>query len=166
MATTGNLYIVSNVWMVPSVVEYNATFKLPRDPKPYSDVLRSTQRYYETSFDEKFVTIPPVAAPVVSETYSLNRHSSIAPSIDGSHHESVRYRVEKRNTPSIGIYSAASGALNNASSGFTADVSTAGWVTSGDRGTNGFAMRYSGTSATSPLHWHWTADARLPGISV
>ena len=156
-AVTGgsNLSIEFNTGTL-SKVQFNVgDSPLPFQKRSFGEELLLCQRYFEKSYDYASpagaLTSIGCENVVVSTTFLLSK-------------QDARFKVRKRTTPTIGVYSPQTGALSqvaeyNASSSFVSDRST------GANAQSEASFQIVSTSGSYVVgnfeRFHWTADAEI-----
>lgn len=122
----------------------------PFDIRPLGLELALCQRYYEKSYDVD--TPPRTVTSVGRECQYYDR----TPSTQST--SQIRFKVTKRASPAVGVFSDGSGAINRVSG----NTGTEGVVTSiANVGTNGCQVNYTSAANNWGSGFQWAADAEL-----
>jgi hypothetical protein len=106
------------------------------------------QRYFETSYDR-------LAPPGTAQTAG----AECARAVGTTHDVGVRFRVNKRATPTITLYNPA--AANTPAQWRDTIANVSKTASSNNPGETGFSVQVASTVAGNTVMGHWTADAEL-----
>ena len=118
----------------------------------YSEMLRRCQRYFEKSYDIEVAPGSITTSGVVYRTLDAGPLSFASPG-------AIRFKVNKRATPSVFVYgmiTGASGTINLAGTDRAAVV-----IFIGETGASTYVNNISGGTAGSSCSAHYTASAEL-----
>ena len=121
------------------------------------DELALCQRYFEKSYDTNTVVGSITGAGVVREYISgTNTINTI-----GGTRKRVEFKVQKRATPSINIYSPVTGALGFIRYGGGIPASDQAALSPENLSTSSMVTGSNSVTANTDAEWHFTADAEL-----